>query len=589
MANIQHPSKLNAWQKYRQACSFFKNTSRSSNPAWYQDALELKKQLHIRVDGPSAFSAYYDAGDSSWSPGPQVSEELLTDEQQYGDLIHTILEQAKSERLKSIGIVVHIADEFATTELKPDFDNPNALAELRITAIENPAQILEDASIDTKENSWRVLPYSAAGSDTIGTAITISNNLAPFLRDLRKAGENANFPIITQSISAPLVALMGLPSMLKGQPEKPFVTVFQYPWFTAIAFFNEHADLRLVRTLHHRGLRQVRNFSHALFTTCASLEFMEPDLFFVPLGEEIDHALADSIRMQFANSRIETLVPPKSDDLPPWAPEPLITVSSNSESHAVSSESLISLREEKWALQDFLPNPKEILEIFPSRAEMNLLKVTRLARMVIAILALGGLGYFGLGVMSFIKQPEWSFQSGQASVAKIKLAHLNQERNRIDYWNNLLEDRSKAWVVMESVARMFPADSAVLLKGINYSAKPDSSPGQARSGFVKSWRITGYARDAAINHLNQLNTRDGINNVFEEIAEVTGSSAYLIKVGNRNVSVNIRTRENNTFRPTPLDEAIMKDESTYPFTFELTITQRFEGTDPLAIIVSAAP
>ncbi len=31
------------------------------------------------------------------------------------------------------------------------------------------------------------------------------------------------------------------------------------------------------------------------------------------------------------------------------------------------------------------------------------------------------------------------------------------------------------------------------------------------------------------------------------------------------------------------------DESTYPFTFDLTITQRFEATDPLALAVPKAP
>ncbi len=589
MANYQHPSQLNPWQQYRQACSVFSHTSRSSNPAWYQDALKLDQQLHIRVDGPTAFSFYYDAKASSWSPGPQVSEELLTDEEQYTELISEILKRAKSERFKAIGIVVHIADEFATTELKPDFDSPNALQELSKTAIDSPAEILEDASIDAKENSWRVLPYAAAGSSTIGTAITISNNLAPFLRDLRKAGEEANFPVITQSVSAPLIALMGLPSMLTKQPEKPFVSILQYPWFTAMAFFNEHADLMLIRTLQHRGLRQASNLRNALFTSCASLEFMDPDLFIIPLGEQVDHDLADNIRMQFANSHIETLTLPASGDIPQWAPEPAITVSPASDSQAVTSESLTSLRSEKWALQDFLPNPKEVIEMYPSRAEMNLLKAARLARMVIAILALAGLGYFAMGVMGFIREPEWSFESGEATAAQAKLAKLNQERDRIDYWNNLLKDRSKAWVVMESFARMFPANSGVLLKNSSYSAKPDTTPGQAKSGFVKSWKVTGYARDEAINYLNQLNTRDGINKFFADMAESTGSSAYLPKVGNRNISVNIRTRENNRFRPIPLEEAVMRDDTTYPFTFDLTITQRFEANDPMAIIVRSAP
>jgi len=33
----------------------------------------------------------------------------------------------------------------------------------------------------------------------------------------------------------------------------------------------------------------------------------------------------------------------------------------------------------------------------------------------------------------------------------------------------------------------------------------------------------------------------------------------------------------------------MSDESSYPFTFDLTSTQRFEATDPMALNVPKAP
>ena len=34
---------------------------------------------------------------------------------------------------------------------------------------------------------------------------------------------------------------------------------------------------------------------------------------------------------------------------------------------------------------------------------------------------------------------------------------------------------------------------------------------------------------------------------------------------------------------------VMQDTTTYPFTFDLTITQRYEANDPLAIYVRSAP
>ena len=71
---------------------------------------------------------------------------------------------------------------------------------------------------------------------------------------------------------------------------------------------------------------------------------------------------------------------------------------------------------------------------------------------------------------------------------------------------------------MESLSRMFPENGGMLVKTYSHSSKPDSTPGQAKVGFVKEWKITGYARDEALDYLNTLNTREGINAHFSEIA-----------------------------------------------------------------------
>ena len=142
---------------------------------------------------------------------------------------------------------------------------------------------------------------------------------------------------------------------------------------------------------------------------------------------------------------------------------------------------------------------------------------------------------------------------------------------------------------MEALARMFPENSGALVKNYVHSAKPDSTPGKAKVGFVKEWKVLGYARDEALDYLNTLNTREGINAHFSEIERITGNSAFSPNAGNRSISVNVRTQENNSFKPTPPEESNPADESTYPFTFDLTIIQRFESTDPMAINVPKVP
>ena len=572
-------------QQFGQACSILRETTRASNPAWYQDALALGFQLHIRPNGPQISAFYWDGKKGQWSAGPALSEDILHDATKLEPVLTEILKHARSNGATALGVILHVADEFATTELKPELDNPAALPELRDAAEVDPASILEDSSILAAQASWRVLPYAAAGSEVIGTTITLTRQYEGLLTALRQTGETANFPIITHALSAPLVVLMGLAQILVPTPGKPFVVILQYPWFTALAFFNEFADLRLIRTLQHRGLRKPSHFHNALATTSASLEFVDPDLFLMPLGQDVDMALDASLRTLFGNCRIEVLGSPPVEGIPPWCPEPVIAAIPPTTAPTTTSHTFAILREDRWALQNFLPTPKELIDIYPNRSEMQLLRWLRLGRVALVLVTLSCFAYFIMGIVEMVRRPEWAFDPMQANVIKGRLAKLNSERQNVDHWNNLLEDRSKAWVNMESLACLFPENGGMLVKSYTHSAKPDTAPGLAKVGFVKEWKIIGFARDEALESLNNLNTREGIAGHFSEIARITGNAASTPNIGNRNITINVRTQENNTYKPMPREESNLADESTFPFTFDLTITQRFEATDPMAIIV----
>lgn len=589
MATFQHPASLSALQQFGQACSILRNTTRASNPAWYQNALDLNFQLHIRPDGAHISSFYFDCKKNKWSDGPAFTEEILLDASKLGPMLAEMLRHARSTGATALGVILHIADEFATTELKPELDNPASLPDLRDAAISDPASILEDSSILASQASWRVIPYPAAGSEVIGTTITLTRQYAPFLATLRQTGENANFPIITHALSAPLVALMGLSHSLTPSPGKPFIVILQYPWFTTLAFFNEFADLRLIRTLQHRGLRKPTQFHGAIATTNASLEFVDPDLFLMPLGQDVDAALDGNLRHTFANCRIEVLRHPPVPGIPDWSPEPTIAAIPPTAPPTVTSHTFSILCDDQWAIQDFLPTPRDIVEIYPNRSEIRLLRIARYTRTALALLTILCLVFFAYGVIDLVRRPGWTFDPSQVNMMKSRLAKLVTERQKTVHWNNLLEDRSKAWAAMEALARIFPDNSGMLVKNYTHSAKPDSVPGQAKVGFIKEWKITGYARDEALETLNTLNTREGIAACFSEIARATGSSAFLPNTGNRSLTVNVRTQENNAFKPIPPEESNIADESTYPFTFDLTITQRFEATDPMALSVPKAP
>jgi len=589
LATLEHPASLNAFQQFRQACSILSETSRASLPAWYQEALELDFQLHIRVDGSSVRTFFYNRPANEWGESPPLSEEAIGDDEQTLIFAGQLLKTVRGLKGTSVGVILHIADEFATAELKPELDNPAALGDLRDTAFNNPGEILDDSSVPPDQASWRVMPYPAAGSEVIGTTITISKRLSGFVAALRKLGEDENFPIVAHTLSAPLVAIAGLPSVIRPTAEKPFVAILQYPWFTVLAFFNEHSDLRLIRTLQHRGMRRPSNFRNALSTTNASLEFVDPDLFVLPLASDVDQKFAEDIAKNFPDSSVETVKFDPVGSLPPEIPEPGFAIQAIPEEEDSESHTFGVLRREKWFHQDFLPPEKEIIELFPSRHEMRLLRFLKLGRIGVAAVAILGLAWLAFGVVTVIRQPEWAFNEGEAKAVKQRLVNLTKERQRVDHWNNLLEDRSKAWSSMEAVARLFPENSGLLLKSFNHTVRPDSAPGQAQVGFIKEWIITGFARDEALSYLNALNTREGISAHFSEISKVTGNLAYDPAPNTRTIVVNVKTQENSSFKPMPLEQIIDSDEATYPYSFNLTITQRFESADALSIAATKAP
>ena len=195
---------------------------------------------------------------------------------------------------------------------------------------------------------------------------------------------------------------------------------------------------------------------------------------------------------------------------------------------------------------------------------MRLLRFFKFARVALVLIALAGMGWLAFSAFSVMRRPEWAFNADEAQSVQNRMGNLTTERQRLEYWNNMLDDRSKAWTSMENLTRLFPANSGLLLKNFNHTVRPDSAPGQKKVGFVKEWTISGMARDEALSYLNTLNTREGISAHFAEISKLTGNSAYDPTPTTRNLVVNVKTLENSGFRQVPLEE-VMLDGATKTF------------------------
>lgn len=536
----------------------------------------------------SIATIYYDRATFQWANGPYLTEEILRDPARRDSFVAETLDQARQSGATSLGVILHVGDDFATTELKPGFTSPSQLAELRTQIVDEPASVLADTSIQADQAAWRVFPYPAANGESIGTAITMTRQYAPLFESFRIASEKAKFPMITHALSAPLVAIMGLGQSLKPTPGKPYIAILQYPWLTALAFFNEHSDLRLIRTLQHRGLRRPNNFTTSLATAQASLELVDPDLFVVPLGAKVDITLISDLKSAYPNSRVEEVQQVQIEGIPTWCPEPAISTQAATTAPANGSHTFTLLRDEKWALQNFLPTPKEIAEIYPSFSEIKLLKFSKLAQVAALALAACGVGFFGYKAYELTKSEHWSFDPAQVQIEQRGLATLNLQKQQSEQWANLLEDRSKVWSTMESLARLLPASKGFQVKDYAYSSAPAAATAGAKpaagskSPISKQWQINGLATEQALPLLNRLNTREGVAVNFNEINQVTGSAAFDPSLPSRKLTVNVKTQENTASKPGA-------GGVEYPYSFTLVITQAFEATDPMALTLTKAP
>ena len=595
MVAYQHPSELNPLQLYRQASAILRGTSRATNDAWYQSPLELEFQLHLRLDGSRFDSRIHQPATGLWTPGPGFDEELLLDPSRISAFAAEAVALAKKAGAKSLGVVVHNAEEFATTEINPELDNPGALGELRETIATDPKAVLDDSSLSPDEHVWRLVPYASTVSESIATAVTLSRRLDDFVSALRDYGVAQNFPVATLSVSAPLLGLLALAQVRTKAPERTSIAVLPYNRFTVLAFFNEHGDLQLLRTLQHRGQRRPNNLRHAASTTAAALEMAAPDITVLPLAGEPDPQLISDLRVVFDESDIQQAdwdsSLHRSDATRDVAPEMLIATSLAKplETPLAKNHTFTTLRTEGWAVQDFLPRPASVTEIYPSRGEMKLLRAAKYSRFGLVALVLLAAAWVGLSLLDMVRQPQWSFRTSDAQNLTNRLSTLGKERQRIQHWDNLLEDRSKAWVSLELLSRMFPEKSGFLVRSFRHNASPENVPGQTQVGFVKEWRINGLAREEALERLADLNTREGISAVFSDLAKLTGNQAFAADLPSRSLVVSVRTQENSGFKPVPPEQASLTDESSYPYLFDLTITQRFEAADPMALNTSKAP
>lgn len=573
-----------------------RSSGRATNPAWYTLPLELNTQLHIRVDGERVDSWIYDRASNRWQAGPPLSTDTLEDKAQSHAFASEFLGSFAAAR-DGLGVVLHLADEFATAELSPETVSSRSLADLRLSLQEQPAAILDDKSFTPQDHGCGVFPYQNPQGKTPATAVILSRSSEPILTAFRNEGESHRIPVQTAALSAPLLTLQALPFLVTANLACAFVAVFHYPRFTTLAFFNKQGNLLLLRSLPHRTQRRPHHLYFAINTTATSLELPEPQIVYLSYLDAPDLPLMEELTRSFGPHRVSVVDWQQtqfhsSSTTPAFAePQFAVTPLTSATTTLAKSETFSSLAAEKWALQDFIPPSREELELYPSQKEVKLLKAARTARWGMLGLTGAVAAWCGLTMISALRDPAWSVSPNTSNTAKQKLTSLSQEQARFTHWDNLLGDRSKSWTSMELITRMFPENSGTQVQSIEYDLKPSTTKASTpapkpvkgqpapptKTGFVREWKISGTASEQALRELlPNLTNSESLSRIFQQTAEAINDPSFAPDPKFRSLSSSMSTTE-------------ASGKSGGLYNFKLVIEQTFTSTDPLAPFTSIAP
>lgn len=615
MLNVVDPGELKPSDIYRQACSVASKTSRSSDVDWYRAPEELACQWHLWFDGgQEVVSAAFSRQENRWRPGPQLQLAVLTTGEGVKELLGDFLsDKFFGTKPKSLGVILHVADEFGLSEIvdtgESGMEGADDFNVLRYNLMDEPLEVLADREVSTESASWRLLPFwGALQGQGRCVAIALTRAREAFLKTLMTCGEELRMPIRVAVACAPVEALAGLP-LARPEQAGGCLVVLPYARLTAVFAINTDGELRVARSLSHRGGSFVpAGFGDILWNMAIGAELAggdhggKPKILLVSPNTRALQAAAEDLEM-FSMSRqpldcqtLDLSTLPTLADVPGHRLE-FMTYDTGALDHAraaagplIATDTFASLWQ-GWAHQNFMDTAR-LDTLYPTRNDLKLLRISRwLVGLLVA--ALVGTGCYGTwSLLTAMKHPSWHLTTDEVQQGKARNTLLLNEQRQIDLTGKLMLPRSRGWVTLEFLLQLFPEDSGVRVESYNYGAdaarSAASSPrGKAVepefSGLSRSWQIKGLVKPKAMELLSAINSQRGVSAFFEKMAAATGDDSYSPSA-ERQITVSLTQGRNPRYDPQASQADMARDPAlAFPFNFEITLVQTLTEKDPLAL------
>lgn len=240
------------------------------------------------------------------------------------------------------------------------------------------------------------------------------------------------------------------------------------------------------------------------------------------------------------------------------------------------------LSDPDWGLPNFCTPIAEQQVFNPTLGDI---KTIKLARRLKPLMTMGTIGIMGLAAFlsfSMYRSEAWQYTPAKADELKKEIADLQAiNLNHTDY-SSLLEDRSRAWSILEFLARLTPADQPIFFNKVEYSIRPN--PDGSDIGFTRTWEISGFYDNSAQGALSEISRGSEMRKLFDDIHQVTGDTSFkMIGMDERFIPEPTLTQSRNTRRAGSRESQIFDSPESLDRQFKLTIAQRFGPKDPLSL------
>ncbi|MEN3943751.1 hypothetical protein WJU23_20795 [Prosthecobacter sp. SYSU 5D2] len=607
MLNITDPCELKAADIYRQARTVASKTSRSTDSHWYRVPEELPWQWHLWFDGGrEVCSATFSKQSNVWQPGPTLPLANLTT----GEGVSEILGELMSSRYfqdkpKALGVILHVADEFALSEIAQAGEALGEAGEdfqiLRYNLVDDPKEVLADRDVSTDANSWRLLPFwGAPTGQQKCAAVMLSRSREAFLQTLLTCAENLRMPVRTAVTCAAVECLAALP-LLRPEMQEGCLLAFGFYKFTAVFAISGTGELQAVRSLSHRSGQQVpTGFGDILWNMALGAELETPKVVYVSSQPQALQTAASDLEIYSLSRQmihfegVNLTEHPALAVIPGHRPEFLIYDSTaveqvRSGKTPLAKAGTFKALWESWARQSFMDTAR-LDNLYPSQQDLRLLRFSSWLVYLLVFCLVGTGGYGTYSLFAAMNHPSWSLTPTEMLQTKSKHEQLLQEKKQIDVTEQLLQPRSRGWVTLEFLLQLFPEDSGVRLDSFYYTADATRYNGKKTKegpkgsvGMVRTWTLKGLVKPKAMELLSTLNTQRGLSALFDRVATATGDESYRPDPS-RQLTVTLTQGRNSSFDSQAGPGDLARDPTlAFPFNFTAALTQTLTEKDALAL------